>query len=195
MLICIKDKNKVMIAVSTASMKHVEMSPKDLVSENNLPGFFVKNNSHTVVVGNSSPLLIDILRYNNKIFSGKITLKRLITKIVPQIKQICEQYKILKDDDYLPTSLIIAQNNLAFAIGQDGLVTQIEDFEVIGWYRDVIKGSLRKNKNLPVGQRISHAFKESFLSLGGYEKGYFCLNTQTEKITLSGSQTNDLCGC
>lgn len=184
MLLVLKEKNNVYLAQTLASLPHVEMSANDLISSNNLPAWRVENNPNTIVMGSACPLLLDTLRYTQKLFKGKLTLNIVVTRILPEIKRICEELKIIDHKGKLPCSVVIAQNSNVYVIEKSGLVIDVETLHAIGWYDDVIKGSLIKNKNLPAEERLNKAFQESYLTLGGYENKYFYMDTQSQKLKI-----------
>lgn len=184
MLVVLKEGKNFYLTQPLSTFSHVKMSYNDVIAGENVPIWKVVGNKNTIVMGDNNPLFNDILRYHPEVFHGRITEEKLIKLIIPKIRKLCEEYNIFEKSTNFPSCFVVAQKNKAFLIGEDGFVWNIENFEAVGWYNAVIKGSLILNENLPARQRIKRAFKDSFFLVGWKERAVACMNTNDEQLQI-----------
>ena len=177
MIVVLKENNKVYIAQPFLSLKHTEMADDDLINSNNLPLWKI-DNTNIVGATDGNMLFNDLIKYSPDLFPETLTLNELILNVVPKIKQLAKENLLLNDEDELPCSFVLAQNDNAFIISQTGFVEMVENVSALGWYGDVIKGSIVKNKNSNTC-KIKQCFKDARYSLGMEINKYVIINTKS----------------
>ena len=159
MIITLKDKNSVWIAVGTGE-SFMEMHLEDMVHEDNANVWRFPEHSETIM-GSSYAGGIDLNRIRYEGFSGvgePLTLDNMLLKVVPSLRKIFEECDMMNGNRSWRT-LSLATKDRAFIIQNDFTCYEVEDYEVLGNGEDVGCGAMEYYKDLPAVERIAQTFR------------------------------------
>jgi hypothetical protein len=137
------------------------------MNPNNFKFWGVKGIENTIMayVG-PNKRIANILRAEDDIVEQKsITFNTVVTKIVPKLRKVLLDFKLIVRDDYsLQGQYLLAYKDKIFTIGNDGFVQEVNDFCALGSAERNGYGSLNTSNhtNLTSEERIIRAINSSY---------------------------------
>ena len=159
MIIGIKEKGKVVLAVSTFdgfSPVHIG----DMVLPENAGLWKVKGSQNTIMGCVFPTAESDAYRYEEALFQGEITGERLIDEIVPAMEEFARDKEYIGNDKGRFEEFLIAQRDKLFRITAEHIVVEIDGFAAIsGMSEDIAKGVLYATEGEDGTARIRKVFE------------------------------------
>lgn len=184
MLIAIKEKNNVHIAVS-AYGAYDEISEADMLHEENLPLWRVDGVPKCLMSAAGIPSLgDDLVRYMDWKRMPALTQANLVTKIIPKMKERLSEFRQLDKGGRSWDGFLIARGGRAFYVLSSFTCEEVEESYAVGRYDAVARGALLLTKGLPPLERIKVACREVERVSKYKQFPVVVMNTATEERTV-----------
>jgi hypothetical protein len=157
MVIVRKTDEKILVGL-TVTDALVNMTKRDLLLSENLPFWKVKGTKDCYVFAEDLTLATDLLRYNDYIFKNVTDGNSVITEVVPKIKELLDKYSQVINGKEWESQLLIIKGDKIFTIGRYFTVSEINDFDALG-YKPYLLGGLEVSKDLSPEESILFAVR------------------------------------
>lgn len=154
--------------------------------------FKPENNENIAIAMTGSIRALQVLKYHMKFPSEKELLandeifndKYIITKIVPELKKICDENKITEKDNSVELAFIIGYKQDLWYIASDfALIKFTNDYLTHGCGLEFAEGSLftTKDMKLDIPQKIKLALQSGSTAIG-VAPPYYIINTKDNEV-------------
>ena len=133
MIIGIKEEGKVTLAYSLVDEMPI-VNIGDMFNEANVGVWKVNRNPHTIMGCCYPSAEIDLYRYADKLFAGKLDCDVLRCDVLPTMEEFARGKDYIGDGKGHFDNLLIAQEDRLYRVTHEHIVFEIDDYAVIGGY-------------------------------------------------------------
>ena len=157
MLIALKADSKVYLAYNLKDLSVNDFDSRDFLLEDNIPLWKVKNGCIMGFDGDYDEA--DILRYDERIFTGEINLYNLFERILPKMTEKLSAFKKLNSKGSMQGDYVIAQGRRGYYIYGAGEAEELEDYFCLGNGYQKAQAALDMTEGQSVTDRIKFAYE------------------------------------
>ena len=139
MVVALKNEDRILVGISICDSV-IDMSENDLSLTENVTFWKVRGTKDCYVFVDGECISSDVLHYNDYIFKDITDCKSIITKVVPRMKKLLNQYsRVLKEESW-ERELLIVKRDKMFAINNYFIVREIEKSHACGKSKYLLGG-------------------------------------------------------
>ena len=156
MIFAYRTDDTIYFAYNASHFNPMSTNPSIINNADNLPFFLIKNNPHTIVLGQSFQREIDVLRYE-QLIPGKLTKTNVIKHTLTLMHKKLTRYGLIDKDGEFSNIYLFAQNTSLLKLSYDKKITAIERFYSCS-HSDIVAGCLALAKDLNPLDTIRYVF-------------------------------------